>query len=304
MLEVTTHIQWLLGNICNYDCSYCPDHLHSNDTRLYTDESLSESIRYVSNVLRANHRKPKIEFVGGEPTLHEGIITGLSSTGSNQPGGNRLVTNGSASLDWYKENFIYFSEIEISYHVQWANINHIIETVNFLTQVEDGPSVKVMVHATNNDTVWAKAVDVYEQLTDRNINAKLKLLYSNFTKGNQYMPYKNYQLKYYYESIGQTFNPALTAEVDPTGYIPRSRQRNIIFEETINKPQMQRKKRKCMAGIQQLVIWKNGNVYRGYCGAGGSLGNVKERTFQLPNEAIECPFDLCKNGFDRLNKFI
>ena len=83
-----THIQWLLGNICNYNCWYCPDHLHSNDTRLYSDESLAESIRYVANELRAVGRDARIEFVGGEPTLHEGIITGLSSTGSNHPGGN------------------------------------------------------------------------------------------------------------------------------------------------------------------------------------------------------------------------
>ena len=298
-----THIQWLLGNICNYNCSYCPDHLHSNDTRLYSDESLADSIRYVANELRAVGRDARIEFVGGEPTLHEGIITGLSSTGSNQPGGNKLTTNGSASLEWYKENYIYFSHIEISYHIPWANLQHIVETVNYLKTLEEGPSVEVMVHATNDDVHWGKAIDVYEQLIDLSINAKIKLLYSNFTRGNQYLPYKNYQLKYYYETIGEVFSPKATTVIDPTGYIPTSRQRNMFTEETVQGPNMQRQSKMCNAGIDQLVVWKNGDVYRGYCKAGGSLGNVRKRTFHIPNEAIECPFELCQNGFDRQNSF-
>ncbi len=298
-----THIQWLLGNICNYDCSYCPDHLHSNDTRLYSDESLADSIRYVANELRAVGRDARIEFVGGEPTLHEGIITGLSSTGSNQPGGNKLTTNGSASLEWYTENSIYFSEIEISYHIPWANMSHIKQTVNYLTNLEEGPNVIVLVHATNLDTHWSKAVDAYEELLDSNINTRLKLLYSNFTRGNQFLPYKNYQLKYYYESIGEVFDPKATTVVDPTGYIPKSRQRNMFTEQTVQGSNMQRQSKMCNAGIDQLVVWKDGNVYRGYCKAGGSLGNVTERTFHIPTEAIECPFDLCNNGFDRQNSF-
>ena len=36
---------------------------------------------------------------------------------------------------------------------------------------------------------------LYEEFLDREYPVQLKLLYSNFTKGNQLMPYKNYQLK-------------------------------------------------------------------------------------------------------------
>jgi len=77
----------------------------------------------------------------------------------------------------------------------------------------------------------------------------------------------------------------------------------MLTEEIVQGPNMQRQSKMCNAGIDQLVVWKNGDVYRGYCKAGGSLGNVRKRTFHVPTVAIECPFDLCNNGFDRCNSF-
>tara|TARA_A100001015_G_scaffold59146_2_gene65214 strand:+ start:652 stop:1578 length:927 start_codon:yes stop_codon:yes gene_type:complete len=298
----TTRVQWLIGNICNYNCWYCPDHLHSGDTKIYTEEQLQDGISFLCNLIRAKGRKPSIEFVGGEPTRRDSIIGGLQSSGTNQPGGHRLVTNGSADLEWFKENYIYFSEIEISYHTDWAVKNHIIEVVEFLQKIEeDKPALNIKIHCTNKDSQWQKAINVYEEFLDREYPVQLKLLYSNFTKGNQLMPYKNYQLKYYYESIGQTWDPTPTEYKDESGYIPKDRRRNDIEETKTLRHEYDRLGKLCSSGITQLIVWKNGEVYRGYCKSGGSLGSVIRKDVVLPDEPHVCDIPLCKNGFDRCN---
>ena len=42
-----------------------------------------------------------------------------------------------------------------------------------------------------------------------------------------------------------------------------------------------------------LNVWQDGNVYRGICGAEGTLGNANTGTFKLPSKPVKCPFDTC-----------
>jgi len=304
-----THVQFLLGNVCNYSCWYCPDHLRRGDAQWASQEALSNAVSRLAAEVRMSGRTPRFEFQGGEPTVNEGIIYGLNSTGGNQPGGNRLVTNGSADLEWWEQHYDHFSSVEISYHTAYADIEHITAVCRFLESVEEPPVVSIKVHATNNDVQWSQALDAYEQLCERGLSAELKLLYSNFTQGNQYMPYKTYQLKQYYQTRGETFDPTPTEWVDPTGYIPENLRRHVIDESTTGfsteenrngKPVSHNYQgRRCWAGIEQLVVLPDGNVYRGWCRAGGSLGNLLDYSFRMPEEPIECPLFKCRNGFDR-----
>ena len=60
------------------------------------------------------------------------------------------------------------------------------------------------------DDKWANAISVYQQFKAKGYPVELKLLYSNFTKGFQYLPYKTYQLDYYFKERGEEWDPEQT----------------------------------------------------------------------------------------------
>ena len=98
-------IQWLFGNVCNYDCSYCPKILHSNDSQFDDPDIIANAVQYTVSSLRMLDREPSFEFVGGEPTLNPGLLSICQRMG-NQKLSNKLTTNGSASLEWWEEYYI------------------------------------------------------------------------------------------------------------------------------------------------------------------------------------------------------
>ena len=126
-------IQWLFGNVCNYDCSYCPKHLHSNSAKFDDGDLIANAVQYTVSSLRMLDREPSFEFVGGEPTLNPGLLSICQRMG-NQRLTNKLTTNGSASMEWWEEYYIYFTEVEISYHTEFADIEHIEKVINFLIE--------------------------------------------------------------------------------------------------------------------------------------------------------------------------
>jgi organic radical activating enzyme len=290
-----TRTQWILSNICNFSCWYCPDHLRNGTTRGQSAERVGTAVAYLSRLIRAQAREPSYDFQGGEPTFNETLISALSNVGSNQSS-NRLTTNGSADLEWWKQNYFYFTEIEISYHPRYASFDHTVSVARFLQSQETPPSITIKVHATSVDSEWQQAYDAWERFQSLGLPSELKLLYTDFTKGRTRMPYRTYQMQQYAMSRGEAPDPAIFQRTDPTGYLPLSRNVHYV-DELVPAPSQTL----CHSGIDQLVVWHTGEVYRGWCKASGSLGNVFAESVELPTEPIVCPFRSCRNGFDQQN---
>ena len=272
---------------------------------------MTDAIQYTVSSLRMIDREPAFEFVGGEPTLNPALLQMCQRMG-NQQLKNRLTTNGSASIEWFKEHHHYFSTVEISYHTEYAEQEHIEEVVNFLMSRGDldeqrKVEVKIMIHCTNNDEQWAKAIKVYEEFKLKQFPVELKLLYSNFTKGFQYLPYKTYQLEYYFTERGEDWDPDQTMYLGNLKYDGRARARHNITKEDLDKLKANSpiqknwnfKGYRCNAGKDQFVIDNRGRVWRGWCSEGGSLGSVINRDVEWDNDPWKCTKDLCRNGFDQ-----
>ncbi len=307
-----TRIQWLFANVCNYDCSYCPKILHSSRVKFPDEKILTDAIQYTVSSLRMLDREPAFEFVGGEPTLNPGLLAMCQRMG-NQQLKNKLTTNGSADIKWYEEHYHYFSTIEISYHIGWADQQHIEELVDFLVAQEDHDGnkkvqVRIMIHCTNEDDKWANAISVYQQFKAKGYPVELKLLYSNFTKGFQYLPYKTYQLDYYFKERGEEWDPEQTMYLGNLKYDGVSRARHDITKEDVDKINKDKPIKqnwnfqgyRCNAGKDQFVIDQKGKVWRGWCGEDKSLGNVLYRNVSWQNDAWKCTKPVCRNGFDQL----
>lgn len=262
-----------------------------------SEQEFLDAVLYLSSLIRLEDKIPIFEFTGGEPSQIPYFGKVLQATRGNIQPMNYLVTNGSGTMEWWEEVAPFFRIIEISYHPQYADINHIIKVYRYLKSIDDAPDVKVRIHMTNDDQLWLKGVAAYEHLKMLFIKCDLKLMYSNFMQGNKFYPYKTYQLEYYYHTIGKKFNPAPTEYVDKS--IPPRRRRHDIDHQTLAETSFDFSNMFCNAGVEQLVVNDDGDVFKGWCKTEGSVGNVFERTVVLPTEPILCTQNYCRNGFDR-----
>jgi len=295
MDEVLT-VQWIWGTACNYDCSYCPDFLHNNKLEIPAHDIFLESVEYLGRLIRMEGKIPAFEFTGGEPSLlpflSEYIKVGQGNTGAQ----SSLITNGSASIEWFQSIVSHYKRIEISYHPQFANFDHIVKVLDYLTTVQD-LDVTVMVHMHDNDKLWRRGMAVYNKLLELGHNAKLKLLYSNFGRGTTLLAYRTWQLEQYYKSIGQPLHGSTT--LNKKVETNARDKRHYIQKEDVTNESYNFFGQYCYAGINQLIVHKEGNVYRGWCKQGGPIGNVFQKNVEIPTDPIICGLNHCRNGFDR-----
>lgn len=54
----------------------------------------------------------------------------------------------------------------------------------------------------------------------------------------------------------------------------------------------------CHVGLEQIVIDMGGNIYRGWCLAGGIIGKIFDENLNLPDKPILCPVKKCHCNLD------
>lgn len=129
-------VEWMLGNTCNYDCSFCSAEFKSGDKKyLDIDVYIDTTKRLIE---QSGNKKVWFKITGGEPTLYPKLIELLKfikSTGNF----TYIITNGSRTLRYWEElkeaNCIDF--IAVSMHPeQKADVDHIIDVINVFKDTE------------------------------------------------------------------------------------------------------------------------------------------------------------------------
>jgi len=274
-----TRVQWMLGNKCNYNCSYCLDILKRGDYPPPDEElfvEISKDIIYHYDDLG---RDVIFEFIGGEPTLMEKIPE-LGQRLHNYPTNIILKTNGSASLEWWAKSRRYLTEVIISVHREFADIEHIKNVIELLQDTRYTPvKLSLLFPVTIRPESWQWGVNCVQKFKKKYGIGELQLLYSNFGRGsNEHLPYKEHQWDQYHELIDFKKH-IITEDV------------NINFKGST-----------CYAGLDTLIIDAMGNVFRGWCLQGGKIGNIYELPITWPTNSIVCEKDYCNNRFDQQAK--
>lgn len=278
-----TKVQWMLGNSCNYNCSYCLDIFKRGDIPFIENELLLETCKDIIYHYDSLGRDVVFEFIGGEPTLIE-KIPDIANRLHNFPTNIILRTNGSADLEWWKKTRRYLTEVIISVHKEFADIKHIKKVINLLKDDTDSHpvDVKLLFPVTQRSDSWDWGVKQVKDFRKKYGLGDLQLLYSNFGRGSDtYLPYNENQWKVYKKL---THNEITEEKND-------SVSENFQYKNIV-----------CHAGIEILVIDFLGNVFRGWCMQGGKIGNIKNLPVNYPVDTIICGKDYCNNGFDRLAK--
>jgi organic radical activating enzyme len=123
----------MLGNICNYKCSYCFPGSNEGDLPWAEPEIV---IKHFDHLLQHYTRHGKTKFnlylVGGETTLWRGMEEFCSHIKSHYDISIEVSTNATRSVRWWRENGRLFDHVGISVHSEAADADHIIAVADTL----------------------------------------------------------------------------------------------------------------------------------------------------------------------------
>jgi organic radical activating enzyme len=158
-------IDWTLNTLCTYHCSYCPPSLHKGSNILKSKNEDPNIIRLFLENLRSqlHGRSVHIYINGGEPTISPSLETILNFCEESNWCAY-VNTNGSRSLDWWKEYAHKIYKVTISYHPETVIDEEIFEKVEFIST-----KTNVGVFTLMYPPLWDKAKNAYERfkLMDR-----------------------------------------------------------------------------------------------------------------------------------------
>lgn len=291
-------VNWCLGNTCSFSCSYCPTNLHDGSRSWI---SLVSVIRFINNV--NEHYGDKniyFEFTGGEVSLYKDfqkLIQYLKSRDMNVG----IISNLSRTTRFWEDVVENLDHMNASFHPEFTDPNHFLEVVKIL-QPTTGVHVNIMMKPENFKDCLKFAQRVVEI---EDVTISLQPLLVDF--GSHIYEYTDEQKEIMSNMCPK---PKITSRFQ-TYKIFRGEMKKIYSdgrEEITTEPELVSNNENnwkgwsCNAGIDELVINYDGNIYRGWCKQGGTIGNVDDRHIEFPTNAIICQKDFCHCNLDIMNE--
>lgn len=284
-------VTWCYFNVCNYNCTYCGP-FFNDGTKTGVDLATAE--RFV-RALIGKHPDKKLffEFTGGEVTLFRefpDLVKLLKELGCEVA----LVSNGSSSLSYWKTLSESIDHVALSFHPESASADHFFELLSLL---EGRTTVHLFVMALQSrfEELREFAVRIQEKFP--------KVTVSLDTIMNANMSYTQKQF-FELSHTGRTL-PDQSLSLFSKPHAPYRRSMVLHADDGSVSEIDPRKDRSnawngwtCSAGIENLIVDWDGNIYRGWCKVGGKIGNVSDDVITLPEGPVVCTKDLCTNAFD------
>lgn len=272
-------VSWTLSNKCNYRCEYCPDILHNGTTGQPQWETVK---RFVENF--SVNKTICYRLSGGEPTYWKHFID-LAKLVKQQGHFYSFVTNGSQPVKYYKEISNYTDGFMISYHPQYADVDHFIDIAN---NVDCPISINLMLVPEKFDELYKVAERLYNGSANLTVEPKIVVDktssefitndVSMYTEEQQKVIAKwEYQRKLNFNNLHR--GDIIINEKEYEGH------------EIILQGKNKFSGWKCWAGVDGVNIDMWGNLYRADCQYGGALGNLER--YKLPEKEIICGKTVC-----------
>ena len=288
-----TAVAWVLGSVCNYKCSYCRPDLNAGGNAF--PKSLAPIKKFLLE-LKAKHsgREVIIELMGGEPTYWSQLDEFLEWS-SEQKILVDMTSNGSRDPDWWSQYSSKLNMVGLSFHWEFADPKKFGRVLAALTKKR---AVFVHVMATPGKVVESLALAQEWTAAMPQLSVNLKPVRKDF--GEEFLPYTESE----WDMIHK--NPVLVSsgfDVEKTVTLAR---RHLVDEngskhsarQVILRKWNRFKGWRCAAGLENIYIDGDGQIYRATCMMGGPIGHLSQGEWQLPDDWIICGRDNCHCQMD------
>ncbi|TCO72037.1 radical SAM protein [Rhodovulum euryhalinum] len=281
-------VDWMLGNSCNYACSYCPSALHDGSIRW---QAATDILRFL-DVLRRHYcgtlgRQVWLQFTGGEPSQHPRIDTILAEARAR---GFRssLISNGGRTLRFWDRIAPLLDGMILTYHDEFADHARFLDLAVLLAEAMP-LHINITIHPDRFDAILARALEISETVPLASIS--LKPLRIGFGTD-----------PYAYTDDQRARMQAASRGAGPRGTTAPRGVMCAIAEDGRHAVQkaaaflLTGRNRwhgyLCEAGIESLRVHADGRILRATCGVGGTLGRLGGPV-DLPLSPVLCDRDAC-----------
>lgn len=275
-------VDWSLGNKVDFKVHYLHDHFQKGDKDFPSKEKIIEFNQKLQNLTKDSNRSVMYSMVGGEPTCHPDfleIAENLWMNGSSV----MLKTNGARSEEFWEEAVKYLGMINLTWHPEWVAF----EEIEQLIKLMEG---RILVEVYMVPKYFNTISNACNKLRDEyGITVTQKLVYEDTNKTPH--PYSEQQKE---ELID--FDSPSKHLIYSDGTLEKLKPNQMALENNKCFTGW-----KCNIGVSNLVIDMDGNVFKGWCGVGGKVGNIySENELALDLEPVTCTKPACHNWFDQI----
>jgi len=290
-------VNWCLGNTCNFKCSYCPEDLHSGSVKWPDVEQVKNFMTRVAEQVAP--KKVYYTFTGGEVTLYK-HLTEICQHAVSLESKVGIISNGSRTLRWWDDNKQYFDHVCLSFHSEFADVDHFGEVVKLLHN-----DVRTHVNIMMSPEKFNFCVDVANKIRKLgNITMALQPLLHDL--GDTLFDYNEVQKVIFYrqyELISKNIKYDELFKINDTcrGIMKMIKEDGSKLVSSSHRFISHKANDwsgwKCYAGVEQIAVDFSGDILRGWCAVGGKIGNIFE-DFEIPKEPIICNKTMCHCNFD------
>ena len=284
-------ITWILNDICNYSCRYCPPVLHEGRNHLFDWDVVEPFLENLFLFYELNlRRKLLFSLSGGEPTLSP-FFPNLVKKIHDLGGYVGITTNLARTPRYIEENFKYLSYAGCSFHPAQEFPNNTAD--EWIEKVKIASNLTmVTVRLMMDPLYWDECIKFIDRIKNET-TARLEIVYIDDQYGSSKnklaeIKYTAEQTEFFktFKTIPTRTNSLKILESNPL-FKQYSSNANITYEdgtaESLSSPQILINKGqtnffdfKCAIGSESMFIHQYGHIKRGNCEVGGIIGNVKD----------------------------
>jgi len=283
------HITWIVNNICPNSCSYCPAELHNGSNHNYD----WDNARRFVELLFKKYKNIQFSIGGGEPSMSPffpELVKMIYSNGHSVS----ITSNAYKSQDYWIDIGQYINSISFSYHPEFS-------TEQYFKNVEAAANVSmVTARVMMLSNQWDKCIAAYERLSLNKLHTTEMVRIYDWGTNSGTEIYTDEQLQRFNSRTRTSgFNPKVPNKtVSKIGakylFDDGSIGNNGLNVQYVNRGQTNFMGYECDIGLRSLFISSLGEIKRGNCMAGGTIGHINDpENIQWPTESIICPFNIC-----------
>lgn len=292
-------INWALTTKCNYRCSYCHPSLHNGKIKTADYEKIAHFVNQVCDYCDERGLHPYFEYGGGEVTYLK-WFGDLLELINRRKGLVSIISNGSTAIEWWHKHVHALYAANLSFHVEEVTDHeHFIAVAKVL---EQSPCSRVHVNVMMLPSRFDECLAFAERLK-REVSCSIALqpLYHGFGGGglSGRFDYTEEQDRIMQQFRGESRSKDLP---EPRSWINVERDDGLWFEKStfdlIIEQQTNFAGWECNAGVENIVVTFQGDIYRAWCMQDGPIGHITDEQLVLPDQPTLCRTKICQCGTD------